>query len=290
MADKISQLPAAAALTGAEKIPMVQGGATVAAPASSFFQSDMRNLLINALGQINQRGYVSGTATTSANQYTVDRWKVQTSGQSLAWANANGVATFTAPAGGVAQVVEGANIQGGNYVLSWSGTAIATVNGTPVTSGVPFNLVANTNATVVFSNGTFAMPQLELGQFPTRFDWRLTGIELSLCMRYMERVADINRTDFTPGFWFSSTAFYTYHRYAVEKRAVPAMKTAAVSNFRVLTIGTGVAPTGFSSFDVGVLGTFISVTTGTVTPGTLGILQGNDGTGVNAYFDFDAEF
>lgn len=149
--------------------------------------SGMRNLLINALGQINQRGYISGTATTSANQYTVDRWKVLVSGQNVSWTTTNGIATFTAPAGGFAQVIEGANIQGGNYVMSWTGMATATVNGTAVANGVPFNLAANANATVVFSNGTFSMPQLELGALPTRFDWRLFGIELALCKRYFEK-------------------------------------------------------------------------------------------------------
>lgn len=146
----------------------------------------LHNLLINALGQINQRGYVSGTPTTSANQYTIDRWKVLVSGQNISWTTTNGVATFTAPAGGFAQVVEAANIQGGNYVLTWTGTATVTVNGTAVESGTAFNLPANADAMVVFSNGTFSMPQLERGESPTRFDWRLNSLEQSLCHRYYQ--------------------------------------------------------------------------------------------------------
>ena len=46
-----------------------------------------RNRIINGVGTaagcINQRVYVSGTATTAANEYTIDRWRVVTLGQSL---------------------------------------------------------------------------------------------------------------------------------------------------------------------------------------------------------------
>jgi len=148
------------------------------------------NLLINGAGQVNQRGYSSGSATTVANQYTVDRWKVQTSGQNLSWTTSGGIATFTAPAGGVAQVVEGASIIGGSYVLCWTGTATATVAGTAVTSGTPFTLTANTNATVVFSSGTFSLPKLERGVAATPFDFRHPQQELALCQRYFEKSYD----------------------------------------------------------------------------------------------------
>lgn len=62
-----------------------------------------KNLLINPLFLINQRGYVSGTATGGANQYTVDRWRVVTAGQNLTLSGSQA----TAPAGGLEQVVEG---------------------------------------------------------------------------------------------------------------------------------------------------------------------------------------
>ena len=237
MADKISQLPVAAALTGNEQIPMVQGGATVKAPASSFFQSGLRNLLINALGQINQRGYVSGTATIAANQYTVDRWKVVTSGQSLAWATANGVATFTAPAGGVAQVVEGANVQGGTYVLSWSGNASCTVNGAAVVNGSPFALAANTDTTVQFSGGTFAMPQLERGQFPTRFDWRHFTLEQELSNRYCQFVSTNSGDAFVSALAYSTTNAIGYLYLPTAMRAKPAGTTTGV---------VGMTPPGIS--------------------------------------------
>ena len=42
-----------------------------------------RNVIINGNPTINQRGYVSGTATSGANQYTLDRWRVVTSGPNI---------------------------------------------------------------------------------------------------------------------------------------------------------------------------------------------------------------
>lgn len=143
-----------------------------------------RNLLINPLGRINQRGYVSGTATGGANQYTLDRWRVVTSGQNLTFSATGNGFTMTAPAGGVEQVIEGANIAGGTYTLSWTGTATATVNGGAVTNGGQVSLTANTNATVRFTGGTYFQPQLEFGDRQSLFEQRPTGLERSLCQRY----------------------------------------------------------------------------------------------------------
>jgi hypothetical protein len=80
---------------------------------------------------------------------------------------------------------------GGNYVLSWTGTATATVAGAAVTSGVPFSLAANTNAEVKFSGGTFSLPKLERGVTATPFDFRAPQQELVLCQRYYETSYDI---------------------------------------------------------------------------------------------------
>lgn len=146
-----------------------------------------RNLLINPLGLINQRVYASGAATSGANQYTLDRWRVVTSGQSLTWTESNGVRTMTAPAGGVEQVVEGSAILSGEHVLNWEGTATATVNGTARTKGEVFTLTGGSNVTIRFSGGTFSKPQLERGTSPTEFAHRHMAQELTLCQRYFEK-------------------------------------------------------------------------------------------------------
>jgi hypothetical protein len=148
----------------------------------------IRNLLINGNPIINQRGYVSGTATSGANEYTLDRWRVVTSGQSITWTDSANVRTVTAPAGGVEQVIEGLNILSGTYTLSWTGTATATVNGSPVTNGGQVTLTGGTNATVRFSGGTFSLAQFEVGTVATPFERRSYGQELALCQRYYQRL------------------------------------------------------------------------------------------------------
>lgn len=153
--------------------------------------SGFRNLIINGNPAINQRAYVSGTATGGANQYTLDRWRVVTSGQNLAFTTSNGVVTCTAPAGGVEQVIEGASILGGTHVLSWVGTATATVNGNAVTNGGTVSLTGGSNATVRFSGGTFSYAQLEFGTVATPFERRPYGVELMLCRRYYQTVSGV---------------------------------------------------------------------------------------------------
>ena len=159
-----------------------------------------RNLIINGSGRINQRGYTSGTATSGANEYMLDRWRVVTSGQNLSFTGNDAGRVMTAPAGGAEQVIEGANIAGGTYVLNWTGTATATVDGASVSKGGTFTLTANTNATVRFTGGTFSEVQLEPGSVATPFEFRSIGQELVLCQRYYEiiPVARCTGVTYTP--------------------------------------------------------------------------------------------
>lgn len=148
-----------------------------------------RNKIINGNFAINQRGYVSGTATSVANQYTLDRWRVVTSGQNIIFTASSNGNIVTAPAGGIEQVIESLNIEGGTYTLSWTGTATGEVNGTIVANGGQVTLPANTNATIKFSSGTVSLVQLEVGSVATPFENRPIGTELALCQRYFQRPA-----------------------------------------------------------------------------------------------------
>jgi hypothetical protein len=147
-----------------------------------------RNLLVNATGAINQRLYVSGTATTVANQMTLDRKRVVVSGQSLVFGAAAPDRTLTAPAGGFDEIVEAGWIAGGVYTLSWEGTATATVNGAAITNGGQTAVLpANTAVTVRFIGGTVTRAQFELGTVATPFERRPPQAELALCMRECQK-------------------------------------------------------------------------------------------------------
>lgn len=204
--------------TGAE-LNVLDGVTTTTAQFNSVQQFTGRNLIINGSGRINQRGYASGAATSGANQYTLDRWRVVTSGQNLTFTGNDSARTMTAPAGGVEQVIEGANIVGGTYVISFTGTATCTINGTGRVSGDTFTLTANTNATVRLSSGTFTDVQIELGTIATLFERRTVGDELALCQRYYTAVEAHITATFTGGGQKSGVPVF----WPVQMRANPAV-------------------------------------------------------------------
>jgi hypothetical protein len=208
--------------------------------------SGFRNLLINGNPIINQRGYVSGTATSGANEYTLDRWRVVTSGQSISWTDSENVRTVTAPAGGVEQVIEGLSIISGTYTLSWTGTASATVDGNSISKGGTVTLTGGTNAAVKFSSGTFALAQLEVGSVVTPFERRSYGQELSLCQRYYTQVPVSIR-----GTVASNGRLANHAYYKTTMRTAPTLVAGGtVSTLQVTSETTGEITTQGFRYDV----------------------------------------
>jgi hypothetical protein len=157
-----------------------------------------RNYLDNAGGLINTRSYVSGTATTAANQYTLDRWRVVASGQNLQFTTGVGTAqTMTAPAGGVEQLTDAYGMDGGVFTLSWTGTATATVNGASVANGAAVTIPANSYTSVKFFSGTFSKPQLTKGTAAVPFVPANIATDVAVCSRYC-RVVRYDDTGYSP--------------------------------------------------------------------------------------------
>lgn len=172
-----------------------------------------KNKIINGMFFFNQRSYVSGAAT-SVGQYTFDRWKV-TATSGLTFSFINNKMTITIPSGQtIQQIIEAINLESGDYVLSWEGTAQGRVNGGAYgNSGeVVATIVGGTNTTIELTNGTVSYVQFEKGVTPTSFEHRPYSLELFYCRRYFNRTPQAIRGSFadvgTSGYatwWFPSS-------------------------------------------------------------------------------------
>lgn len=180
----------------------------------------LRNLIINGNPLINQRAYVSGTATGAANQYTLDRWRVVTSGQAVSWSDSAGIRTVTAPAGGMEQVIEGLGLIGGTYTVNWVGTATCTVGGASVAKGAQVTLPGGVDVTVRLTGGTWSRMQIEPGPLATPFEQRPLGVEVILCQRFYIRLPFSAQHQ---GIGFGLSWFH----FPVAMRAAPAVTNIA---------------------------------------------------------------
>jgi hypothetical protein len=167
--------------SGGVKFP---DGTTQATAAVSGFA----NLIINGGFAVNQRVYTTGSAL-GAGAYGHDRWKGGASGVTYTFTqNAYPLTTVTVTAGSLVQVVEGRNVAGGNYTLSWSGTAQGRVNGAAyLSSPITVGLTAGANITVEFNTGTLGAVQLESGTAANAFTVLPYETELRRSQRYFLR-------------------------------------------------------------------------------------------------------
>jgi hypothetical protein len=204
-----------------------------------------RNRIINGNFAINQRVYSSGS-TLSSGTYGHDRWKAGASGGDYSFTQSANGCTITIAAGKtLIQVVEGANLEGGTYVLSWSGTAQAryavnssTPSGTYASSPITITgQSASLGMSVEFDDGTLSGVQLELNSTATPFEQRGITTELSLCQRYFcktfpQSVAPANGlgTAYFLGYSPNTANPSTIWKYPVTMRTTP---TVTLFNDRV---------------------------------------------------------
>jgi hypothetical protein len=183
-----------------------------------------RNRLINGGFGINQRG-VSGSVVLAAGAYGHDRWKAGSGGCTYTFATTGGVTTITIVSGSLMQVVEPANVDGGAFCLSWTGTATGRLNNTGAYASGPLTgtLTGGVSAYAEFTTGTLANVQLEPGSIPTPFERRPIALEQSLCQRYYQLFSLGLQTVATAG----GQTFSIGGTYPVLMRATPTTSTFA---------------------------------------------------------------
>lgn len=150
-------------------------------------ENNGRNRIDNGGFRVNQRTYVSTTAL-AAGVYAHDRWKAGAAGCTYTFTQTQPATTITITAGTLVQVVESVDVEGGTFILSWTGTAVCRVNAglglaSPITvTGLP----ANTAITIEFGTGTLGTVQLEPGSVASAFERKPLQIELAKCQRYYQ--------------------------------------------------------------------------------------------------------
>lgn len=245
-----------------------------------------RNKVINGNFSVNQRNYFSGTATGVANAYTLDRWRVVTSGQSLTFSASGAGNAAVAPAGGIEQVIEGNNIDGGVYTLSWVGAGTATVNGVAIANGgQTSSLPAATNVTIKMV-GAVSRVQFELGTVATPFEHRHAGVELSLAQRYYYRNSSTGQGLVATGGAYSTTSAAYVIPFPTTMRTAATLTSANLAP----TNGSGatLTPTGslINAWSTNSALVQINVAAG-LTVGQFSLLYA--GTGAGGWIAFDAE-
>jgi hypothetical protein len=148
--------------------------------------SGYRNKIVNGGFLVNQRIYVSGTST-AAGTYMHDRWKAGAAGCQYTFTQSGGPTTsINIASGSLMQVIEGLELVAGNYILSWTGTAQARINGgaygsSPMTAN---GITQGSNVVVEFGPGSLGTPQFEKSVTPTPFEVRPVNVEVGICQRF----------------------------------------------------------------------------------------------------------
>jgi len=212
---------AAPVFTGdARAVTPAAGDADTSIATTAFVAATLpnTNFADNTGFAINQRTYVSGTALAAA-AFGHDRWKGGAGGGTYTFAAPAGPAnTITITVGTLQQVVEGLGIAGGNYMLSWTGTAQGRVGaGSYAASPVSVaGIVAGTNTTIEFNTGTLSRVKFEAGTVATPWQVLDYGTDLQRCQRFYQ-VVPINLAGYTG----AGTGCNVYLPFPVPMRGTP---------------------------------------------------------------------
>lgn len=142
-----------------------------------------KNVLKNTRFQINQEG-VSGTVVLAANEFGHDMMFGGASGCTYTFSTTDNTTEITISSGSLKQVVEARDIEAGNNILSWSGTAQGRINGGAYgTSGnVSATLTGGSNVVCEWNTGTLSLIQLAKGDSVQLIDHKNYDEQLKDCI------------------------------------------------------------------------------------------------------------
>lgn len=245
--------------------------------------SGVVNLFANSAFMINQRGYVSGTATSGTNQYTLDRIRVATSGESLTFTTSTFGNKITAPTGGAEQVIEGLMISGGEYACSWVGVGTIKINGTVRAKNEVFTLPPGVNATVTlygeFEQFLFTRPTM-VGKY--EYD---AASDLRMCQRYLPAFGG-NSEQIGFGGSFDANSTRLQVRFPVTPRVPPTgVFVSSAAHFAIHSGSSGnIALTGISFSSSGKNGAFLTATHSGGSAANIAVFFISTNASANLYF------
>lgn len=163
------------------------GAAIDARAALGIGTINYRSLLINGRFVINQLAK-AGTVVLAAGAYGHDGWKAGPAGCTYTFTKVGNLTTITITAGTLQQVVDGRRIDGGNYVMSWSGTAQGRIGAGAYGSNVvaASGVTAAANLTVEFGTGTLTSVMFEPGTIPTIYEAKSPLDDWWQCREYYQ--------------------------------------------------------------------------------------------------------
>ncbi len=197
--------------------------------------------------RVNQRD-LSGAVVLSSGEYGHDGFRGGSAGCSYT-VNANDI---TITAGTLEQEIEGVNIQAGEHVLSWSGTAQGRIDGGSygASGAVTDTLSIGVNTIVEFDTGTLSLTQLEKSSAATAFQFIPFADELAKSQRYLALYHPVfpgTNTHMSFGRATGTTTAQIYMSLPSVMASYAALSFSNLSDFR-LVFGTGtlVTPTSLN--------------------------------------------
>lgn len=135
---------------------------------------------------------VTGTVTLAAGAYGHDGWKAGAAGCTYTFATSGADVVLTISAGSLIHTIDGVNIEGGSYIMSWFGTSQGKIaaGAAAVSPVAAVGVTAGANLAIEFGTGTLSRVQLEAGTASTPYERRNKADEIMAC-RSLVRLVQI---------------------------------------------------------------------------------------------------